>query len=229
MSATTELEQETRLSGGLSTLPRVNLLPPEIAEQARFRKIQGALIGALVLAVAGVGFLFVAATGSVSDAQTSLESSQATGSTLQSEASTFASVTETYARAAAAEAMLVEAMGQEVRYSRFLNDLSLTIPDNVWLTDATFTQDEPVLAADPALADPASAGSLGTVTFGGTAFTQDDVAVWLERLATQEGFDNPYLTSATGELIGERPTVTWSTTVVLTSEALSNRYTETEG
>lgn len=223
MSAMTELEQETRLAGGLSTLPRVNLLPPEIAEQAHFKKVQAGLVGALVLAVAGVGFLYVGATGSVSEAQTSLETSQASGALLQTQVDTYASVTETYAKAAAAQAMLEEAMGQEVRYSRFLNDLSLTIPDNVWLQNATFTQAEPAAAA----ADPATAGSLGTVTFSGVAFTQDDVAVWLEKLATQDGFANPYLSSATGALIGERPTVDWSSTVVLTESALSNRYTET--
>ncbi len=222
MSAMTELVEETRLAGGLSTLPRVNLLPPEIAEQARFKKIQSGLVGVLVLAVAGVGFLYVGATGSVSDAQGTLETSQATGGQLTTQVAGFSSVTETYAKAAAAQAMLSEAMGQEVRYSRFLNDLSLTIPENVWLKDATFTQAVPAAAADPA-----TAGSVGTVTFSGTAFVQNDVAVWLEKLATQDGFANPYLSSATGALIGDKPTVDWSTTVVLTPAALSNRYTKT--
>ncbi len=224
MSAMTELVEQTRLAGGLSTLPRVNLLPPEIAERARFKKIQAGLVGALVLAVAGVGFLYVGATGSVSDAQGTLETSQATGAKLTTQVAGFASVTETYAKAAAAQAMLSEAMGQEVRYSRFLNDLSLTIPENVWLRDATFTQAIPAAAA---VADPATAGTVGTVTFTGTAFAQNDVAVWLEKLATQDGFANPYLSSATGALIGDKPTVDWSTTVVLTPAALSNRYTKT--
>ena len=39
--------------------------------------------------------------------------------------------------AAAAQALLVTAMGDEVRYSRFLNDLSLSVPGNVWIRTIT--------------------------------------------------------------------------------------------
>ena len=39
-----------------------------------------------------------------------------------------------YAQVAAGEAALDLAMGDEVRYSFVLNDLSLTIPNDVWLT-----------------------------------------------------------------------------------------------
>ena len=43
---------------------------------------------------------------------------------------------QVYAQVAAAQAQLTQAMGQEMRYSYVLNDLSLTIPSDVWLTNA---------------------------------------------------------------------------------------------
>jgi Tfp pilus assembly protein PilN len=108
-----------------------------------------------------------------------------------------------YAQAAAAEAMLTEAMGEEVRYSRFLSDLSLTVPENVWLKSLTFTQAD---AATPAVG--ATEPAIGSVTVTGVGFSHDDVAVWLESLAGQSGYTNPYFSSSTESLIGTRTSST---------------------
>ena len=53
----------------LATLPRVNLLPPEIEEQRRFRKVQIGLGAGVVAAVGVVGALTLLASGAVGDAQ----------------------------------------------------------------------------------------------------------------------------------------------------------------
>jgi len=238
MSAMSDMVAETRLlDAGAATLPRVNLLPPEIAEAARFRKIQAALAGVLVLAVAGVGMTYMSAQSSVSSAEEQVATATAQRATLNSQIAEFADVKTVYQRAADAQALLTAAMGQEVRYSRFLNDLSLSIPDNVWLTDATFDQ----AAVTAAAATPAATGArvrsaapvvpatLGSVTMSGFAFAHNDVATWLESLATQKGYGNPYLTSSTETLIGEREAVEWTTTVVITPSALSGRFTDQAG
>ncbi len=60
------------------------------------------------------------------------------------------------------------------------------------------------------------------------AFRHDDVAAWLESLATQEGYADPTLADSTAGKVGDRPVVTFTSTVTLTSEALSQRWT-TEG
>jgi Tfp pilus assembly protein PilN len=119
--------------------------------------------------------------------------------------------------------MLTEAMGQEVRYSGFLSDLSLSVPENVWLKSLTFTQ----------APTTASVGStepgVGTVTVSGVGFSHDDVAVWLESLAGQKGYTNPYFSSSTETLIGSRTVVDFESTATLTSEALSREYTTPAG
>ena len=120
--------------------------------------------------------------------------------------------------------MLTEAMGEEVRYSRFLSDLSLTVPENVWLKNLTFTQGE-VPAAAVGSTEPA----IGTVTVTGVGFSHDDVAVWLESLAGQKGYTNPYFSSSSESLIGTRTVVDFTSTAELTSEALSGQYTKPAG
>ena len=199
------------------TLPRVNLLPPEILEAARFRRVQAGLGLGVVAAFALVGALYVSATGAVSDADRQLQAATSEQRALQGQIATYHDVTAKYAAAATAQQMLVQAMSSEVRYSRFLNDLSLSMPENVWLTNATWAQ------------DASSSTGLGTVTITGVARSHDDVAGWLEQLAAQRGYAAPYLQSSTEVLLDTQKVVNWSTTVVLTADALSARYTKVGG
>jgi Tfp pilus assembly protein PilN len=218
---TTSTEQ---LAGtGLATLPRVNLLPPEIGERRRFRRVQYGLGTGVLAAVGAVALAFVVASGSVNAAGEELDAASATGAQLQAETAKYADVTAVYAQAAAAQAMLTEAMGTEIRYSRFLSDLSLSVPENVWLTSLSFTQ---------APVEPAVGGTepgVGTVTVAGKGFSHDDVALWLESLAGQSTYADPYFSSSTETLIGERKAVEFSSTASLTPEALSGRYTQPAG
>ena len=207
-------------------LPCVNLLPPEIAERERFRRVQLGL-GAGLLAVAGaVAALQLAATGSVQDAEQSLQTAVGRGAELSASSAQFADVQDVHDTADAARAVLVQAMGDEVRFSAFLDDLSQTVPRNVWLKDVSFTQAPPTGQAAPtAPAGTGEAAGIGTVTFTGVAFEHDDVAAWLESLAEQKGYADPYFTESTTGLIGSRRTVSFTSTVTLTAEALSRRWT----
>ena len=218
------VEQNKQAVGtGHPILPKVNLLPPEIGEAVRFRKITYGLGGGLLATLGAVALLYVAAVGSVNDATTELQTAQATGASLQTETAKYADVTAVYARAAAAEAMLTQAMGEEVRFSQYLNGLSLTVPENVWVENVTFAQ-APVL---PAVGS--TVPGVGTVTFTGVGFKHDDVAVWLESLTRQKGYIDPYFTSSTLAQIGVRDVVNFSSTVTMTAEALSGRYTTPAG
>ena len=211
-------------------LPRVNLLPPELAEQARLRRLKGVLAGGLVATVGVVGALYLGAAADVADATAEVSAATARGSALQAQTRALGHVDQLYRSADEAEARLATAMGDEVRFSQFLDDLSKQVPEHVWLTDITFTQTpaagEPAVATDGA---PAPAGAIGTVTFTGVGFRHDDVAAWLDSLAAQEGFADPYVTDSTAGRIGDRRTVSFTSSVTLTSDALSGRYTAQEG
>lgn len=226
------LMTETGQAVTLDSLPRVNLLPPEIAETRRFRRIQMGLGGAVLGAVGIVALLYVAASSSVTSAQEEVDSANATNASLQAETAKYRDVTAVYARAAAAEAMLTQAMGEEVRYSQFMNDLSLTVPEKVWLKNVTFAQTSaaaPTTAAASAAASPFAAAGIGTVTFTGVGFSHDDVALWLESLASQKGYANPYFSSSVEALLGTRKTVNFTSTATLTPAAYSGRYSKPAG
>jgi Tfp pilus assembly protein PilN len=229
------LMTETGVAVSLDSLPRVNLLPPEIAESRRFRRIQIGLGGAVLGAVGIVALLYVAASSSVSSAQSDLDTATARHSSLQAETAKYSQVTAIYGRAAAAQAMLTQAMGEEVRFSQFMNDLSLTVPESVWLKNVTFTQTVATTTTTRAPSAATAAGAtlgtpgIGSVSFTGVGFSHDDVAVWLESLAAQKGYADPYFTNSTEALLGTRKTVNFTSTATLTSAAYSGRYTKPAG
>ena len=209
-------------------LPRVNLLPPEIAEKVAFRRVQMGLGGAVLTAVGVVGLLYLSAAGSVSSAQGDLDTATARHAQLQTESAKYAAVTGVYARAAAAQAMLGQAMGDEVRYSQLLNDLTLFVPANVWVKNITYAQGVPAPAPAAAGATTTPAG-VGTFTVSGVGFSHDDVAVWLESIAAQKTYTNPYASNSTEVLLGTRKVVTFASTATLTPAAQSGRYTKPAG
>ena len=222
------LTQDDRLVSTTIRLPRVNLLPPEIAERVVFQKIQLGLGAAILAAVGVVGLLYVSASHGVTSAQADLDTANSQESSLQQASARYSNVTAVYNHAAAAQAMLTTAMGTEVRYSQLLNDLSLTVPSNVWLSNLAYTSTAPA-AGVAAAAVPAAAAGIGTFTATAVAFSHDDVAVWLESVAGLRTYANPYFSTSTEGLLGTRKVVNFSTTAVLTPSALSGRYLKPVG
>jgi Tfp pilus assembly protein PilN len=223
----TVLTSESRLVGAtVADLPRVNLLPPEIAEKAAFRKVQIGLGCAVAATVGLVGLMFVSASGSVSSAQESLDAASAQNSSLQAQTAKYRDVTAIYSAAAAAQAQLTTAMGDEVRFSQLLNDISLSVPSSVWLKNVTYTMGAPA-ATTPGVS--ATSTSIGTFTVAGVGFSHDDLAVWLESVAGLKTYTNPYFSNSTESLLGTRKVVNFASTAELTPAALSGRYNKPVG
>jgi type IV pilus assembly protein PilN len=207
-------------------LPRVNLLPPEIFEKRQLQRAQAALGLVVLVAVVGIGLVYVNGGSAVTDAKSSLQTAQTTQTTLQGQINQLGYVTAAAAQAQAAQGMLTQATGSEIPFSTYLSDLQLLIPKNVWFTSITLTDS---VAPGSLVAGAAPPATVGTVTFAGQALAHDDVATWLDNAAKEGGFADPYFTSSTeavvpgtGAATGTAPKtwVTFSSSVNLTSAAL---------
>jgi Tfp pilus assembly protein PilN len=216
---------QTVQTAGIAAMPRVNLMPPEIAEAERFRRLQLAMGGAVVVSAVLVGGLYQQARSGISSAQAQVATADAQKATLQTKLNGLSSVSQTYASVQAKQVLLQQAMGQEIRWSYLLNDLSLRIPSNVWLTTIQASE---TTAGDPNAPAVAGAtptpGVLGTVAFNGVAFKHDDVAAWLDALAKEKGLTNPAFSSSQEIAIGLRNVEAFSSSAELGPNALSNRY-----
>jgi Tfp pilus assembly protein PilN len=234
-SATIERTTLTRAAA----MPRVNLLPPEIAEAAKARQLKLMVVGVGVVSVAGVAALYLGASASASAAADELATTQAVTAQLNAKVAEYANVPVVYAQVDAAEAELVQAMGQEVRYSYLLNDLSLTIPNGVWLTGLTVEQPvQPVnpdgsVSTDTAepVTSPFGAAGIASVAFEGYGLQVNDVAAWLDALTKQNVYIDPAFSEATKEEVQGTGTeaVAITSGVTVTEDAYSNRYTAKAG
>ena len=214
-------------------LPRVNLLPPEIAERKAARRAQGVAAGTVVLAVAAAAGLAVLASASVADASAEVAEATAEQAAVQAQIADFTELRATQASLDAATSQLATAMGPEVQWSTYLNDLALSIPPNVWLSSLTVTRSDAAGGAgssDVAPTDPAATAGLaadpgiGIIAFEGHAMEHDDVAAWLDSFTGQPAYANAYFSLSEEEEIGSTLVVAFASTATLTTEALSGRY-----
>jgi Tfp pilus assembly protein PilN len=207
-------------------LPRVNLLPPEIFEKRQLQRAQAALGLVVLVAVVGVGLVYVNGGSAVTDAKARLQTAQTTGAQLQTKVNGLNYVTAEAAQAQAAQGMLTQATGSAIPFSTYLSDLQLLTPKNVWFTAVTLTN---TVTPGSLVAGATPPDTVGTITFSGQGLAHNDVATWLDSAAKEGGFADPYFTSSTEALVpgtgaatgtAAKTWVTFSSSVNLTSAAL---------
>jgi Tfp pilus assembly protein PilN len=210
--------------------PRVNLLPIEIIEQRAVRRLAVGLAGAVAACAVLVGGGFVYAGQGEAKAKTDLSSAQSTQTRLQTQLRALAPAKQAQAQIQSAQKSLAAAMGNEVLWSRYLDELRVKRPEGVRFTSASLTPSGPAAASagtttgtTTAPTTSATNGGIASLTLSGKARTQPDVAALLDQLAGIKGFTSVYLTSTSAD--GQSGLVTYSVSATVTADALSHRYT----
>lgn len=205
------------------SVPRVNLLPPEIQDERNLKKMQLILGGATaaVVALLAGGFILVAAGANQAEQELALEQTRTQG--LQAEQQQYAEVPRILAEVETAQSARATAMTTDVLWYEYLHNVAATYPEDVWLKDLTATVAAPV-ATTAVVADPLTTPGIGTVVFNGSAMVHADVASWLDVLAATPGFADPFYTSSAAVEVDGQTFVDFSSQVVVTADALSHRY-----
>ncbi|RJK96769.1 PilN domain-containing protein [Vallicoccus soli] len=235
-------------TASLAALPRVDLLPPEVAEGQRFAQVRLGLVGGLVATAAVVGGLYAHATAQVGDAQAELDGVRAQTVALTAQKAEYAEVPLVLAQVDQGRAKLAAALGQEVRWSYQLNSLGNELPPSVWVDEVSVSAAAVPVATTPTgtagttgttgtgttttgtapATGTAAAGAAAlpgwTVTVTGKAERMEDVAAWLDVVAQRPGWSGATVSSAALEVEEGRKTTTFTSTVQVGGEALSKRY-----
>lgn len=181
---------------GTPTLPRVNLLPPEIAEARTLQQYRIGAVGAVVLAAIGVGALYYHDHGGVASAQSALDAANTKTSSLNATLATgsLQNVTKVKNAVASAQNTLATALAPQVIWSKYLQDMSVSLPVNAWFNTMVMTSGAGAAPAGTALADNSA---VATISVTGTAVSHYDVADLLNSLAIEQGLSNaPVVTSS---------------------------------
>jgi Tfp pilus assembly protein PilN len=234
--ATEQLEAEGPVVSRVdwAPVPRVNLLPREILENRRFRRVQVLLAFAVVLTLALAGAAFWWSDRTVTEARDSLEVVEARTVALQKKQRDYAAVPQTLAELDYARTARETVMTNDVAWYRYLGDLGDAAPTDVYFDSLTLTVPGSgeggaggavaTPATESATADPfMPAGALGTVSIQGISGTYLKVATWLDALDKVTGLDVSTLDSA-NRTDGIDAPVTFSSGITVTDGALTHRY-----
>ncbi len=194
---------------------QINLLPSDIAERRRARQMTLLLAAALLGLVALLVLVFVLQGARLSGARGDLEAQERANSRLERQVNQLQGFAQLQATLRTKEQLLGQLTVNEVRWSLLLNNISLVIPSDVWLTNFSGS----VQAA--ATAPGAATAPVGTIQVSGQTFTHLDVARWLSRLAGVDEFLFPYLSlSAKTESESLQTLVDFNSSVQLDQDAL---------
>jgi Tfp pilus assembly protein PilN len=178
------------------SLPRVNLLPPEVNAADAARRVRFALAGGLVAVVAIIGYFYMAAGNAVTESQTHVDAAQAATGRLKAQLAQHNTITPLKNEVQTRSTLLSDAMAQNVPWAFYMNDLQLVFPRGARLTTWS-------MQLSPSQASGGTTfGSDGVAAWSisGEAKSFEDVARVIEALQGLDQVDSVYVTSAADAL-----------------------------
>ena len=206
-------------------LVRVDLMPPEVLADRRFRKARGGMVLAVVGTVALTGGVFWLAASDADRAAQELALEQARTTELNAEAAQYAAVPAILAQVDRAETALDTAMATDIEWYRYVSQMGTVTPDGVWFKTLTLTSTAPAGIAQVGSDPLAPVDSVGDVSTVGRALTYEDVAAWMDNLESITGYDHVLFTSADLETDAtSEPFVEFLVSAEVLPDAYSDRY-----
>jgi Tfp pilus assembly protein PilN len=199
----------------------VNLLPRDVETTKSSRLsppvVTGIVVGIVVITLLAVGFIRESA--GVSHKRTEVDAARAELALIPAPVVT-SSISSTLAGQRTLRITALQgALNGRVAWDRVLREISLVLPENVWLTSLTLQAPAAATGvtvpggATDATAAPTTTTATGTdFTLNGKAFTHQDVARLLSRLALVPDLENVALGHSTSVQGDKRASVEFSVT-----------------
>jgi Tfp pilus assembly protein PilN len=187
----------------------VNLLPRDEAKRS-FEANRGVVfggVGGAALATAVLASMMISAGGAASSKQQELDGVRAQIAAIPTVPVIDTSKEDALAAEKGARiGALSAALGGRVAWDRVLRQVSLVLPEDVWLASLSATATATATAAAaPDATETAAAGSGFTIT--GATYSQNGVARFLSRLAVIPDLANVRLQSSQSQVVNERELV----------------------
>jgi Tfp pilus assembly protein PilN len=198
---------------------RANLLPDEVLSARQGVIVRKrVLLGIAVLVVLLIGW-FGYSRWQTSSARSDLDNLQSQNLALQSQQQQFQPLVEAQTNVAAIKTELAQAMTGDLSWKTLLATLRSSAPSGLQLTNVS-AQTTPSGSAGTGQ-PTVGAQPVGTANLTGTANSKAAVAAYADRLAKAKGLATPLITNVAA---ASQSSVTFSITVVITSDALGGRY-----
>jgi Tfp pilus assembly protein PilN len=168
---------------------QVNLLPPDILQAQKWRRLTVAVaaIGAVIVVLV-IGF-YLLQVNNLSSVNADIEDRNQTNESINAQIASKQKFATLQAEAAEQEQKLSLAYAGEVSFSALLMDTSRVIPSDAYLDSLTLQTSDPAATAEGVT----TTGLIGSITGGGKAVSIDTLATFLTRLESVNGWVNPFI------------------------------------
>src|SRR3989442_3014245 len=198
-------------------MTQVNLLPSGVREKQRSRRLTLAVVAAVGGVVMALLFVYVLQIGRLSSANRQLTAQQSINRDYRNKITSLQQFADLKATVTARQTLVAQLLHGEVLWSGVLHDLSMVIPDQMWLTNMTGT-----LTQSSGNAPLINSSLVGSIQFQGYSFDHPTVALWLTRLQEVHGWVNPWISNAARTDFNQHSVVQFTSSVDLTTDATTN-------
>jgi Tfp pilus assembly protein PilN len=199
-----------------------NLLPDEIVEARRSRKIHRAVFASLAVFLVGLAGWYVFASYQTSVARDDLANAQTEAEVLVRQQHQYADVVTTQAQSRAIQTQLSALLATDVNWSSVVDRIRGAAPRGLSVTGISGGLNGTNAQGTPVTTDPNQVGSLTITGYGPDKAT---IAAYVDQLAGVPGVSAPYLSNATQAGDG----VQFSIKVDIVRAALNTRFAKNGG
>lgn len=202
----------------LSGLPRVFLLPDEVARSKKAKATRALLTRLLLLAVLLVagGVAFAQLQAASATAQLAAEQTRTTA--LIAEQTKYSDVIFAQGSIASITSAQEAVTGSEVVWAPVIQSVQSSVPEDVVITGISAILPDATLAADPDPLAPEHAASVAFTALG----SQESISSWLAKLASVDNVVAVAPGSVT--LVPDTGLYTANVTLLFSADVLSNRF-----
>lgn len=172
-------------------MSQVNLLPPDVLQAQRYRRMTSTIVVAGLVVLLLVFGYYLLKGRELGDVQDEIAAQNATNASVQASIAEKQNFADLQAQAQAKQELLSGAYAGEVSFSALLMDFSRVIPSDAYVDSLALQVSEPATAP----VEGAAAGLVGTITGSGQAVSIDSLSVFLTRLEQVKGWVNPWMST----------------------------------
>jgi Tfp pilus assembly protein PilN len=204
---------------------RANLLPDEVLSARQVLVVRKQVLLGLVVVAALLVAAYAASWWQTSSARSNLDDAQRQGVAYQNQQNEFAGLVAVQGKVQSIQTQLRTLMVGDLSWKGMLTTLRAKAPSGVSITTVTGNINAAAItAAVPGAAAAAlnqsGKPSVGQLTITGTAPDKKTTAAYADKLGSVKGLTAPLISSITSSASA----VTFTVTVVITSDALGGRY-----
>jgi hypothetical protein len=199
-----------------------SLLPLEIIDSRRMRKVRRVVVFAMVPFLALLGGWYALTTVESALAERDLVQAEDGVRVLQQQQRAFSEVTRAQSESKAIRDQLTTLFAGDITWADLSRPLQRIAPDGVVLSDVSASKTD---SGGTGQLPGGTERVVGRLVVAGTAPTKRIVASYVDRLGDVTGLANPLLTSA----MSDNDKLTFSVQLDITADAVGGRYTATSG